>query len=104
MIHVYIHYPSKREAKKISKILINKHLAGCVSFVNQEDIYWWQGKIVETKGVVTFIATKKSNYKKIEAEVKKYHSFKVPCILELPVNRAFKPYQDWLYAETNKRK
>jgi len=44
MIHVYIHYPTLAEAGKISKFILNKHLAACVNFIKQEDMYWWQGK------------------------------------------------------------
>lgn len=100
MVHVYIHYPTKSEALKISKVLLKKRLVGCVSFVNQTDWYWWRGKLVSSKGVITFNIAPKKNYKKIEQLVKKLHSYDVPCILELPINRSFKPYQEWLYAET----
>lgn len=100
MIHVYIHYPTRREARKISRLLLKKHLASCVNFIDQEDLYWWEGKIVSTKGVVTLVVTKKKNFKKIEQLVIKHHSFKVPCILELPINRAFKPYEKWLNQTT----
>jgi len=100
MIHVYIHYPNKKEAEKISKLLLNERLVACVSFMNQSDMYWWRGKIVNSEGVVTFVAAPKKNYKKIEALVKKNHSFEVPCILELPVNKVYQPYKKWLYEET----
>jgi len=100
MIHIYAHYPTCAEAMKISKMILKKRLAGCISFVKQEDLYWWQGKIVGTKGVVAYIAAPKKNYKKIEVLIKNHHSYKVPCILELPVNRLFKPYAKWLNQET----
>ncbi len=104
MVHIYIHYPNKKEALKISKLLLEERLVGCVSFVEQSDLYWWQEKLVSTKGVVTFVAAPKKNYTQVETLVKKHHSYKVPCILELPVGRAFKPYKKWLYAETKRRR
>lgn len=104
MIHVYIHYPTRKEALKISKILLKERLVGCISFIEQKDLYWWKGKLVSSKGIITFVAAPKKNYKKIEALIKKYHSYKVPCILELPVGRVFKPYKKWLYAETKRRR
>lgn len=100
MIHVYIHYPTRKEARKISRLLLEKHLASCVNFIDQEDLYWWEGKIVNTKGVVTLVVTKKKNFKKIEQVVTQHHSFKVPCILELPISRASKPYEKWLNKTT----
>lgn len=100
MIHVYIHYPNMTTAKKISKILLKNKLAACVNFIKQEDMYWWQGKIENTNGVLTLVATRKNNYKKIETLVKKLHPFKVPCILELPVKNVLSSYRKWLYEET----
>jgi len=96
MIHVYIHYPTRKEARKISRLLLEKHLASCVNFINQEDLYWWEGNIVSTKGILTLAVTKKKNFKEIEQLVTDHHSFKVPCILELPINRAYKAYEKWL--------
>lgn len=100
MVHVYIHYPTRTEASRISKLLLDKHLAACINFIAQEDMYWWNGKIVQTKGIITLVVTQKKHFKKIETLVKKHHSFKVPCILELPINRAYKPYEQWLRKET----
>jgi len=104
MIHVYIHYPTIGEAKKVSKLLLKERLAGCISYINQSDLYWWQGKLVSTKGIVTLVAAPKKNYEKIEALVKKHHSYRVPCILELPVGRVYRPYKKWLYDETKLRR
>lgn len=102
MIHVYVHYPTKQEAEKISRILLTKRLVACVNFINQSDLYWWKGKIVSSRGVVTLAAAPKTHYKKIEALVKKHHSFDIPCILELPVTHALASYNNWLNAETKK--
>lgn len=100
MIHVYIHYPTLAEAKRISRLLLKKHLVACVNFLRQEDLYWWRGKMVHTKGIITLVATQKKHYKKIEALVKKHHSYEVPCILELPIGRALRAYEKWLVQET----
>ncbi|MBU0598086.1 divalent cation tolerance protein CutA [Patescibacteria group bacterium] len=100
MVHVYIHYPTLQIARKISRLLLKKRLAGCISFVKQDDMYWWQGKMVATKGIVTFVAAPKKNYPAIEKLVKKHHPYQVPCILELPINRVLKSYARWLTKET----
>jgi len=103
MIHIYIHYPTLTEAKRISGLLLKKRLAACVSFIRQSDMYWWHGKIVKTNGVVAFAVALKKNYQVIEKLVAKHHSYEVPCILELPIGRAYKPYEGWLKRETSKK-
>ena len=100
MIHIYIHYPTLKEAKRISKMLLKKRLAACVNFLKQEDLYWWKGKMVHTKGIITLVVTQKRHYQAIETLVKKYHSYEVPCILELPIGRTLKAYEQWLKRET----
>lgn len=100
MIHVYIHYPNIKEAKRISKILLHKKLAACINFISQEDMYWWKGKIEETKGIISLVGTRQNNFNKIEKLVKKLHSYDVPCILELPINKSSKSYKEWLYEQT----
>ena len=99
MVHIYVTYPTKKEAVKISNLILKKKLAACIDFFPVETRYWWQKKIVNGKEIVTFIATDKKHYKKIETLIKKHHSYKVPCILELPILRIYKNYDQWLKNE-----
>lgn len=100
MIHVYVSYPSLSEAKKISRILLKKHLVACVNFFPVHSSYWWKGKIVHEKEIVSFISTKKKHYKQIEKVISKHHSYKIPCIMELPIDRVYTPYNKWIMGET----
>lgn len=100
MVHVYIHYPNRAEARRISKLILQRRLAACVSFIKQEDLYWWQGTLVSSSGVITLVATQKKHYQAIEQLVLKHHSYDVPCILQLPVTHVLPIYQRWLNTET----
>jgi periplasmic divalent cation tolerance protein len=101
MIHIYIQYPTLKEARRISKMLLNKHLAACVVFVRHEGMYWWRGKLNQGKGIMTYVVTQKKHYKKIETLVNKLHSYEVPAIFELPIGRVLPSYEKWLKKETN---
>ena len=103
MIHIYVTYPKPSEAKRISNLILKKRLAACIDFFPVTTRYWWQGKIVNGKEIVTFIATQKNYYKSIETLIKKHHSYKVPCILELPILRVYKKYDKWLKNETKSK-
>ena len=110
MIFVYITCKNKAEAKKIGLSLIKKRLAACCNIFPIDSIYWWsssakasedkQNKIVEDKETVLIVKTIKRNFKKVERETKRLHSYKVPCILEIPINRASSQYLSWLKKET----
>jgi len=99
MIFVYIICQNKKEAKKIGLALIKKRLAACCNIFPIESIYWWKRKIVKDKEVVLIVKTLKRNFKKIEKEVKKLHSYTTPCILEIPIKRVNLGYLNWLKKE-----
>lgn len=99
MIFIYITCANKKEAKKIGLTLVKKRLAACCNIFPIESIYWWQKKIVKDKEVILIVKTLKKNFKKIEKEVKKLHSYTVPCILEIPIKGGNLKYLYWLKKE-----
>jgi periplasmic divalent cation tolerance protein len=84
---IYITCKNKAEAKKIAIFLVKKRLAACCNIFPIESIYWWRSKIVKDKEVVLIVKTLKKNFKKIEKEVKRLHSYTVPCILEISISQ-----------------
>lgn len=100
MIVVYITCQDKEEAEKIGTTLVKEKLAACCNFFQTNSIYRWKGKIEKTKESVLIVKTIEANFKKIEHRVKGLHSYTVPCILKISVNRgANKEYLKWLEGE-----
>jgi len=79
--------------------LVKKRLATCCNIFPIESIYWWQEKIVKDKEAALIVKTLKKNFGKIEREIKKLHSYTVPCILEILINKGNKEYLNWLERE-----
>lgn len=98
MLSVYITCKNKQEAKKIARRLLEKRLAGCCNIFPIESLYWWKGKIVSDNEYVLIAKTMRKQLKKLTAEVKKIHSYDVPCILAME-ETANKEYQDWIKKE-----
>jgi len=99
MIFIYITCKNKKEAKRIGLFLVKKRLAACCNIFPIESIYWWRNKIVKDKEVVLIAKTLKKNFRKIEKEVKRLHSYTVPCILEIPITQGSKDFLNWLEKE-----
>jgi len=78
---VYITCKDKHEAVKISKLLLDNKLAACTNFFPISSMYWWEGKLNNDDEFVVIAKTKAENYDKIKEEVKKVHSYDIPCIL-----------------------
>ena len=98
MISVYITCKNNQEAKNIARKLLEKRLAGCCNIFPIESLYWWKGKIVTDKEQVLIAKTMKKQLKKLTSEVKRIHSYSVPCILAVE-EKANREYQDWIKKE-----
>jgi len=109
MVFIYITCKNKEEAEKIGLHLVKKRLAVCCNIFPVDSIYWWSSfvkasedkkeKIVQDKEIVLIVKTLEKNFKKIEKEVKKLHSYTTPCILEIPIGRGNADYLNWFKKE-----
>jgi periplasmic divalent cation tolerance protein len=80
--------------KNISMLLLNKRLIACANIFPIKSLYWWKGKIVDDRENVIIAKTTESKIDKVENEVKKIHSYTIPCILKIKAT-ANKEYQKW---------
>jgi periplasmic divalent cation tolerance protein len=102
MAFVYITCKDKKEAKKVSNHLLKKKLVACTNIFPIESNYWWKGKIVNDKEYAILAKTITSNYSKIKIEVRKIHSYIIPCICLLE-SKANKEYGRWVNDCVKKR-
>jgi len=97
IVFAYITTKNKSEAKKIGKILLQERLAACVNvFDNMNSMYWWEGKIQDEKETVLIVKTTKKLFLTLSRKVKSIHSYKAPCILQIPIIDGNKEYLKWL--------
>jgi len=95
---VLVTCPSLPEARKISRSLLQKHLAACVNIHTTpvESIYRWKGKIETTREHLLIIKTTTRRLKSLEKEVLRLHSYETPEFLVLPISAGSKSYLRWL--------
>ena len=93
MALVYITCKDDKEAKRISRHLLEKKLIGCVNMFPIKSMFWWEGKIDECSETV--IIAKTLDYEKVKKVVKKIHSYSVPCILKIEAE-ANPEYMKWI--------
>ena len=98
MTLVYITCKDEEEAVRISKHLLNKRLIACSNMHPIRSMYWWKGKIEDENEVAIIAKTLGKNYDKIKEEVKKIHSYDVPCILKIDAE-ANESYEEWVNEE-----
>lgn len=98
MTLVYITCKDRKEAEKISMDLLRKRLIACANIFPIKSMYWWEGKIVNDSEFAIVAKTSNKNFKKAVKEIKKLHSYEIPCILRVKAS-ANKDYEKWANKE-----
>lgn len=96
-IQIMASVPNKKEAGKIADLLVSRRLAACVQVIGPvESTYRWKGKVEISGEWICFIKTKAPNYRKIEREIRKVHSYDVPEIISFKMAGGSSQYMKWL--------
>lgn len=96
-IVVFITAPSEDEAVKIGRTLVEEKIAGCVNIIKGiRSVYSWQGKIEDEQEVLMIIKTKRELFDELEKKVKLLHSYTVPEIIGIKINKGSEEYLNWL--------
>ena len=98
MALLYVICKDKKEAEKISSHLLKKRLIACSNMFPVQSIYRWNRKIVNSAEYAFLAKTNSKNFKKVAEEIKKIHSYDVPCILRIEA-KANKEYEEWVNRE-----
>ena len=86
-----------KEARKIADAILKKRLAACTNIISGvESKFWWKGKIDSASEVMLMAKTVLANYKKLEAEIRRLHSYDVPEIVAIPIAAGSGDYLDWI--------
>jgi periplasmic divalent cation tolerance protein len=103
-LFVYITAKDRAQARRIGGAVVREKLAACANVIDgMESIYFWEGKLCDEKEAVVIVKTTGPRLKALVKRVKKLHSYKVPCIVALPVIDGNPDFLKWIAAETGKK-
>ena len=94
MTLIYITCKDEKEARKISLHLLEKKLIACANFLPISSMYYWEGKIEDSKEFLIIAKSEESKFDQISKEVKSIHSYDIPCIVKIP-SKANEEYEHW---------
>lgn len=98
---VYLTAADRDEALQIGRALVEARLAACVNVLpGMTSLYWWQGAIETAQEAVLIAKTRAELIPKLLEQVKALHSYRVPCVLALPILEGNPDYLEWLKRET----
>ena len=96
-VFFYITAKNKSEAKKIATILVKKKLVACANvFKNIQSFFLWKNKVTNSNEVVIMGKTLQKNQPKVISEVKKIHSYDIPCIVFYKISSGNKEFLNWI--------
>lgn len=94
---VLVTVPSEEEGGRIARVLVGEGLAACVNIVPRvRSVYRWKGKIQEDAESLLIIKTLDAMLQDLERRVVGLHSYDVPEVIALPIDRGREDYLDWL--------
>lgn len=83
-------------AGKISRQLVKRKLAACVSLLpGIKSVYSWKGKIEQSDEVLLLIKSRKSLIKKLEGAIIELHPYETPEFVTFSTDRVNKRYLQW---------
>lgn len=92
---------TRAEGRKIAKALLKKRLAACVNISSPvESHYRWKGKIEKAGEFLLMIKTRRALFARLEREIRAQHSYSVPEIVALTLEKGSRRYLSWLAEET----
>lgn len=93
--------PDQKTADKVTSVLLEEKLAACVNQIpNVRSRYRWKDKIEESQEILLIAKTKMRLLPRITQAVRENHSYDVPEIIGLAIADGYRPYLDWLGANT----
>lgn len=99
--YIYWTTSNMKEAKAISKLLLQEKLIACANIVPKiHSIYSWDGKIEESDEVKVIFKTRKELFSRVEALILENCEYKIPEISLFLAEKLHLPYQKWLFENT----
>jgi periplasmic divalent cation tolerance protein len=92
---------SEIEAVSIARSLVEERLAACVNIIGpMRSIYRWRDGVSDDPEYLLVIKSRATMYMKIETRVRELHSYDVPEVIALTIDRGSPPYIQWLLDST----
>ena len=89
------------QAFKIANELVNKKLAACVNIVPTiHSVYRWKGKVWKDTEQLLIIKTSSHLFSKVKSKIKAIHTYELPEIIAIPVEKADENVLKWIEEST----
>ena len=94
---------SRKEAERIGQAVVKEKLAACVNILSAvTSIFRWQGKVQRSREALLILKTTERRYPALERLIRSMHSYEVPEIIAVKVEKGLSQYTAWVEQETTR--
>ena len=92
---------TQEEGLLIARALVDQALVACAQLSGPIlSVYTWQGDRCEEQEYRLTLKTRGSLFKAVQQKIQQLHSYQVPQIIAVLIERSSQPYEDWLLTQT----
>lgn len=84
-------------AQRLARALVEGGDAACVSILpGVRSIYRWEGRVCDESELLLLIKTSADRFEGLRSTIRRLHTYQVPEILGVPIERGDSDYLAWL--------
>jgi len=103
LILIYVTCVNKKEAKLITRNLIEHKLIACANIIdNIESIYSYNREICNDNETLLLLKIKYNLFNKTKDVILRLHSYDTPCVIMLDIKNANSDFADWIASSVQK--
>jgi periplasmic divalent cation tolerance protein len=89
---------SAQQARRIARAIVEGRRAACVNTlpIPVHSIYRWKGRVESAKEFLLVIKTSRKQFRALQTQIRRLHSYDVPEIIALPIVAGSPEYLEWI--------
>jgi periplasmic divalent cation tolerance protein len=87
---------SRAEAQAMARAMVERRLAACAQITAIDSYYEWEGAVREHAEYRVTFKTVAERYAGLEEAIRAMHSYELPAIHAVALERCYAPYAAWL--------
>jgi periplasmic divalent cation tolerance protein len=102
-IIIFVTAASEQEAASIGRTVVEEGLAACANIIpHMHSIYRWKGEIWDEGETLIIIKSREEYFERIRSRIRELHSYEVPEITAIQLDKGDAAYLQWIEAVTAK--
>jgi periplasmic divalent cation tolerance protein len=94
-------FPDQESILNVAQdLIVKKKLCACINLIKVRSLYVWNNKLEDQQEFMALFKTTKLSADKLKLEIKKFHPYEVPEIIEIKMNDVYKTYMSWISEST----